>query len=123
MLNNFSVYRAFVAFKDKPEDGKSRPVVIIKISEDSNNISALGVYSYKDKFIEKNKSKFYNSFLCRVDDIEIAGLDPELISFVDVSTYEHYNLKEMIEDAEYLGELSQKDSLALSKKHNQFHSQ
>lgn len=86
-------------FKDDLGNGKFRPIVVIKISEDNSNIFALGVYSYKDKFIDQNRAKFYNNFLYKLKDVDIAGLDERLISFVDVSGYEQFDLQEMINTA------------------------
>lgn len=56
------------------------------------------------------------------NDVDVAGLDKRLISFVDVSGYEQFNLQEMVKTADYLGELSARDSRGLIAKYNEFHS-
>lgn len=119
-FNDYSVYDIFVKFNNSSEEGKIRPVAIIKIKIEKLSVQGFGVYSYKDKFEDKFKSSFYERFLYRVQDSQDAGLNPQLISYIDVSRVELFELDNLFQNAHYRGRLSKRDVQGLIKKYKEY---
>ena len=118
-MNNYSIFKYYVDFKDG-SDEKKRPIVVIKISDDNFETTALGIYSYKNKFTENKE--FYLRFLYEIQDVEIAGLNLDKRSYIDISIAEKYSFQELLAGAEYIGQLSERDVIGLKDKINVFYS-
>ena len=118
-----SVYKTYVRFSDGTGE-KPRPIIILAdgSGELSFEKSVLAVYSFKEKFIDEKKQDFYNKILYKIRDSKVAGLDSNLISFANVADVREYPFKDLLKEAQYLGELSEYDSLGVVAKYNEYHS-
>lgn len=122
-MDRLSVYKTYVRFSDGTDE-KPRPIIIL--ADDSSELSfeksVLAVYSFKEKFTDKRKQEFYNKILYKIRDSKVAGLDPKLTSFANVADVRKYPFKDLFKEAQYLGELSEYDSLGVITKYNEYHS-
>ncbi|MBP1042861.1 hypothetical protein I6N95_17735 [Vagococcus sp. BWB3-3] len=121
-LEGYSVYDAFVKFENNPQEGKNRPVAIVRINLEDYSTQGFGIYSYKYKFESKFKTSFYQKFLYKIKDVEEAGLNPKLISYVDVSKVAQFSLIEMMKETKYRGRLSKRDAHGLIDKYKSYKS-
>lgn len=122
-MNRLSVYKAHVQFASG-RGGKMRPIVILvdNPNEFSLDKSVLAIYSYKNKFNDKQTRDYYKKILYQIQDPKVAGLNPNMISYVSVSDVRIFPFQDLLEEAEFLGELSAKDSRGVIDKYNEYHS-
>ncbi len=122
-MDRLSVYKTYVSFSDGSGE-KIRPIIILtdNSQELSFEKSVLAVYSFKEKFVNERKQEFYNKILYRIKDAKIAGLDPKLVSYANVADVRKYPFKDLLKEAQYLGNLSISDSLGVINKYNEYHS-
>ncbi|MBO1307427.1 hypothetical protein JZO70_14715 [Enterococcus sp. 669A] len=122
-MDRLSVYKTYVEFSDGSGE-KAHPIIIL--ANNSTELSlekyVLAVYSFKEKFNAKGKQDFYKKILYEIKDAEVAGLDPNLVSYANIADVRIYPFKNLLEEAKYLGELSIRDSLGVITKYNDYHS-
>jgi len=122
-LDRLSVYKTYVKFADGSGE-KLRPIVILV--DDSDNFSsdrtALAIYSSKERFNNERTRDFYAKILYEIKDPGVAGLNKNLTSYVNVAEERLYPFRELMEEAEFLGELSARDSFGVMIKYNEYYS-
>ncbi|MDR1861816.1 MAG: hypothetical protein LBQ41_02195 [Candidatus Ancillula sp.] len=104
-MRRFEVYEGEVVFEDG-SSSKTRPAVIIEVTEDGDDIQVLGVYSYRKWFNKEHLDKRFTE----IKDIEVAGLNQR--SFVEVNTV--FDIpREVLNGFKYRGKLSIRDAMRL----------
>jgi hypothetical protein len=111
MYEKFDVYFGDVKYREKV-GGKSRPTIIIDVNSIHNDfVYVFGVYTYRKWFADsENARKLYE-----IKDTELAGLDRNRRSFVDLSRLVD-NKTEELNTYKHLGHLSERDIIGLSEK-------
>ena len=122
-MNRLSVYKAYVQFASGQGE-KMRPIVILVDDSDGLSLdkSVLAIYSYKKKFNDEQTRDYYEKILYQIQDSKVAGLNPNMISYVNVSVVRIYPFRDLLEEAVFLGELSARDSRGVINKYNEYHS-